>query len=134
MYETPYGTFSIPGRISVSESDWNSDNVFYFIPSEAIESTYKSSCENSGSNSYPDMLFGIIEKVSEKNGIYHTRLRLRPKEDDASPTLEPRNRNEELYIEFDSIDCLGLKEGEACRFRVRPESCALLPGSAKKPL
>lgn len=134
MYETPYGTFSIPGRISVSESDWNSDNVFYFIPSEAIDSTYKSSCENSGSKSNPDMLFGIIEKVSEKNGIYHTRLRLRPKEDDASPTLEPRNRNEELYIEFDSIDCLGLKEGEACRFRVRPESCALLPGSAKKPL
>jgi ABC-type Fe3+/spermidine/putrescine transport system ATPase subunit len=134
MYETPYGTFSIPGRISASESDWNSNNVFYFIPSEAIYSTDKSFCENPGTKTNPDMLFGIIEKVSEKNGIYHTRLRLRPKEDSAPPSLEPGFGGEELYIEFDSMECPDMKEGEAGCFRIRTESCSILPGSAKKSL
>ncbi len=147
MYNTPYGKFSPPGTIPSFKKESELHDMFYFIPPGAVfYDASRGIRENSGVETENNMLFGIVEKISQRNGLYHIRLRLQSlrlqsKKIDTSPSFEPEPKHkvlegaeipgeEEPYIEFDSAERPSLEEGGQGYFKIRPSECALLPGAA----
>ncbi len=144
LYTTPYGAFSTPGKNALPTPSTVLGDVFYFIPSKAVFKTSKTEFESTGAEGNKNTLFGTVESISERNGLYRTRLRLAERghhrgmpERIVSTLDESANlgatSGEDLFIQFDTIARPDLVEGSLGYLKIQPEECALLTGSATQP-